>query len=212
MTQKLLGASVAALVLATAAGAQAQHRSTATRSTSTATSTAPTAAAAPLRHGAPIAGLCIFSNAAVMQNSAVGKAYMSRMQQLRAQAAAEIAPQQTALQNEEKALVGKRATLSEQQFAQQAQPLQQREAQLSQTAEQRSRDLQYTAVRQQERLAGMIQPIATSVYEQHNCSLLLNGDTVMAENPAMDITQEVVTQLNGKVSTITFDRETAPAQ
>jgi Skp family chaperone for outer membrane proteins len=213
MNSKLLGAAVAALALAAAAGAHAQHKSgTATRSSSATSTASPAVAATPLKHGPAIPGLCVFSNTAVMQTSSVGKAYIARMQQLRSQAAAEIGGQQTQLQNDEKALVAKRSTLSQQQLEQQAQPLQQREQALNATAEQRQRDLQYTAVRQQERIAAAIQPIATSVYEQHNCSLLLNGDTVMAENPAMDITQEVVSQLNGRMSTITFDRETAPAQ
>jgi Skp family chaperone for outer membrane proteins len=212
MTQKLLGAAVAALALAAAGGAFAQHKGSTARSGAATSTAAPTVAATPLKHGPAIPGLCVFSNAGVMQTSSVGKAYLARMQQLRAQAAAEIGGQQTQLQNDEKVLVGKRATLSQEQFAQQAQPLQQREQALNATAEQRQRDLQYTAVRQQERIAQAIQPIATAVYEQHNCSLLLNGDTVMAENPAMDLTQEVVNQLNSRMSTITFDRETAPAQ
>ena len=42
--------------------------------------------------------------------------------------------------------------------------------------------------------------------------MLLNGDAIMAANPAMDLTNEVTTALNGRMSTITFDRETAPAQ
>ena len=42
--------------------------------------------------------------------------------------------------------------------------------------------------------------------------MLLNGEAVMAANPAMDLTQDITTALNGRMSTITFDRETAPAQ
>ena len=142
----------------------------------------------------------------------MGKAYLQRMQQLRAQAAAEISAQQTQLQTDEKALVAKRATLSPEQFAQQVQPFQQREQALNATAEQRSRDLQYTAAHQQERIAAAIQPLATTAYEQHHCAMLLNGEAVMAANPAMDLTQDITTALNGRMSTITFDRETAPAQ
>ncbi len=134
------------------------------------------------------------------------------MQQLQAQAAAEISGQQTSLQTQEKALVAKRATLSQEQFAQQAQPLQQQEQALNQTADARTRDLRYTAARQQQRLAAVLEPLVRAAYEGHHCSVLLNGDNVMAANRDMDLTQEVVTALNGKMTTITFDRETAPAQ
>ena len=211
MNSKLLGAAVATLALAVAVpAAQAQHRST---TSSRATSTTPSApSATPLTHGAPIAGLCIFSNAGVIQSSAVGKAYLQRMQQLRAQAAAEIQGEQQTIKTEADALIAKKASLSQEQFAQQAQPFQQREQALNATAEQRSRDLQYTAAHQQERIAAAIQPLATTAYEQHHCAMLLNGEAVMAANPAMDLTQDITTALNGRMSTITFDRETAPAQ
>ena len=56
-----------------------------------------------------------------------------------------------------------------------------------------------------------ITPIVQAVYQQRHCSLLLNADGVMGGNPAMDISDAVVQQLNARMSTITFDRETPPA-
>jgi Skp family chaperone for outer membrane proteins len=214
MTQKLFGATVATLALAVAVGAHAQHRtSSSARSSSAATSTAaPTISSAPLNHGAPIAGMCIYSNSRVIEESTVGKAFQARMQQLRSQAAAELSGQQTQLQNDEKVLAGKRATLNEQQFTQQAQPLAQREQALNATAEQRSRELQATYVHQLQRLGAAIEPLVRTAYEGHHCSVLLNGDTVMAANPSMDLSKEVENGLNSKMTTITFDREAAPAQ
>uniref|UniRef100_UPI00157615B6 OmpH family outer membrane protein n=1 Tax=Caulobacter sp. S45 TaxID=1641861 RepID=UPI00157615B6 len=166
----------------------------------------------PLPQGPPIIGLCVYSNAQALGQSAVGKAYATRMQQLQAQAAAEISGQQTSLQTQEKALVAKRATLSQEQFAQQAQPLQAQEQALNQTADARTRDLRYTAARQQQRLAAVLEPLVRSAYVGHHCSVLLSGDTVMAANHDMDLTQEVIASLNSRMTTITFDRETAPAQ
>jgi len=213
MKNNLLGVAAASLMLVAAAGAHAQARKGARPATPPAGSAAaPATAVAPLRHGPPIAGLCIYSNTEVLQRSSVGQAFSTRMQQLRAQAAAEIGAQETALRNEEKVLQGKRATLSEQQFAQQAQPLVQREQQLNATAEQRNRDLQYTQFQQLQRISTAIQPLATAAYQAHQCSVLLSGDAVMAANPAMDISGEVTTALNARMSTITFDRQTAPAQ
>ena len=212
MNKNLIGVTVATLVLATAAGAHAQtHRSAAARSSATPTAAAESAQT-PLPQGPTIAGMCVYSNAQALGTSAVGKAYATRMQQLRSQAAAELSGQQTQLQTEEKALVAKRATLNQEQFTQQAQPLSAREQQLNQTADLRSRELQATAVHQQQRLAATIEPLVRAAYEQHRCSVLINGDGVMAANRDMDLTPEVVTALNGKLTTITFDRETAPAQ
>ena len=211
MKTKLIGVAAASVLLATAAGAQAQTHKT-TRSTPSTVADSSTAAQSHLTHGPALPGVCLYSNSRALEDSAVGKAYAARMQQLQAQAAAEIGGQQTALQTEEKALVAKRATLGQQQFAQQAKPLADREQALNQQAELRTRDLRYTAARQQQRIGVALEPLVASAYEAHHCSLLLNGDTVMTANPAMDLTPEVTTALNGKMSTITFDRETAPAQ
>ena len=211
MKNQLLGAAVATLMLAVAAGAHAQtHRSSAARSS--ASTAAPAAAASPLPQGPPIAGMCVYSNTSALEGSAVGRAYAVRMQQLQAQAAAEISGQQSQLQTDEKALVAKRSTLNQEQFAQQAQPLQAREQALNQTADVRTRDLRYTAAHQQQRLSVVLEPLVRTAYEAHHCSLLLNGDTVMARNRDMDLTPEVISALNARMTTITFDRETAPAQ
>jgi outer membrane protein len=213
MNKNLIGAAAVLLVLATAAGADAQARHAGTHSTSAATTTAPPAAAqTPLAEGPAIPGMCVYSNAQALGTSAVGKAYANRMQQLQAQAAAELSGQQNEIQTEEKALVAKRATLSQEQFTQQAQPLQAREQALNQTADARTRDLRYTAAHQQQRLGVVLEPLVRAAYEQHHCSVLINGDGVMAANREMDLTTEVVTALNSRMTTITFDRETAPAQ
>ncbi len=214
MNKNLLGATAAMIVLATAAGSHAQtHRSSAARSSAaTPTAAAAPAAEPPLPQGPGITGMCIYSNAQALGQSTVGKAYATRMQQLQAQAAAELSGQQTSLQTQEKALVAKRATLNQDQFTQQAQPLQQQEQALNQTADARTRDLRYTAARQQQRLAVVLEPLVRNAYVAHHCSVLLNGDTVMAANTDMDLTPEVRTALNARMTTITFDRETAPAQ
>ncbi len=213
MNKNLLGATATILVLATAAGAHAQsRRSSAPRSSGAAPAAASPSSEPPLAQGPTITGMCVYSNAQALGQSQVGKAYAARMQQLQAQAAAEISGQQTQLQTEEKALVAKRATLNQEQFQQQAQPLSAREQALNQTADIRTRDLRYTAAHQQQRLAAVLEPLVRTAYEGHHCSVLLNGDSVMAANRDMDLTHEVVTALDGRMSTITFDRETAPAQ
>jgi Skp family chaperone for outer membrane proteins len=214
MKKIYVGAAAAALLLAAAAGAQAQtsKKSQASTSHTATTSAAPAAALPPLTHGPALPGVCIYSNAAAIENSTVGKAFGERMQQLRAQATAELSGEANALQTEEKALAAKRASMSPDQFNQQAQPLAQRDAALQQKAETRNRELQATYAKQMRRIGEVVQPLVVAAYEGHHCSVLLNGEGVMAANPAMDLSQEVSTALNSKMTTITFDREIAPAQ
>ena len=213
MTDTLLGAAAATLMLAAAAGAQAQTHKSATHAAATPSGSSSAVASSPLTQGPAIPGLCVYSEAQVIGTSDVGKAFNTRMQQLRSQAAAEISGQETQLQTEEKALTSKRATLTQEQFAQQARPLAAREQQLNQTAEVRTRELQATAVTQGRRLSAVIEPLVRTSYEAHHCSILLGGDnSVLAANRDMDLTTEVIGALNQRMSTITFDREAAPAQ
>ncbi len=208
------GAAAAALLLTAAAGAQAQSskKSSATTSHAAATPAAAPAALPPLTHGPAIPGVCVYSNDIAVENSTVGKAFAERMQQLRAQATAELSGEATSLQTDEKALAAKRASMSPDQFNQAAQPLAQRDSALNQKAETRNRELQATYAKQMRRIGDVVQPLVITSYEAHHCSVLLNGQAVMTVNPAMDLSQEVSTALNSKMTTITFDREIAPAQ
>ena len=211
MTNTLLGAAAITLTLVAASGAGAQTRKSTTHATP-ATSGLATPAASTLPQGPAIPGVCVYSESQVIGASNVGKAFNARMQQLRSQAAAEVNGQETQLQTEEKALTGKRASLTQEQFTQQAQPLAAREQQLNQTAEVRTRELQATAVTQGRRLSTVIEPLVRSAYEAHHCSILIGDGAVLAANKDMDLTREVVEALNQRMSTITFDRESTPAQ
>lgn len=216
MTAKPIGATAIALLLAAAATPQAQaqtRRGAAARpAAATATAAKPTTPALPpLNHGPPIAGVCIFSNGAAIGSSTVGKAFQARMQQIRAQAAAEISAEENSLRTDAQAFQSKRASLTQDQIQQQGQPLVQREQALRQKANQRQDELEYTARFQIDRINRAMEPLVQNSYQQHRCSLLLGGDAVLAANPAMDLTPEVVQQLNARMSTITFDRMAVPA-
>jgi len=203
MTSKLIGGA-AALLMLSAVQASAQ------------TSTHKTTAAAPggpaISYGPPIAGICVFSNEGALGLSLVGKAAATRLQQLRAQASAELSGEQASLQEDIKAFQAKRASLTQDQIQAQGAPLEERAQALNQKATQRQRELEYTAQHARARVEQAMEPLVRAVFEERHCSLLLNGDGVMATNPAMDVTSAVVTRLNATMSTITFDRETPPVQ
>ena len=205
MKHKLLGAAATALLLVAAFDAHAQTRARSSGAASLSSTTT------PLTHGPVIPGVCVFSNERVIGTSLVGKAWDARLQQLRAQAAAELSGEQTALRADVQAFQGRRASLTQEQQQQQAGPLQQREDAFNQKAQQRNAELEYTARHQMQRIDASITPIVQAVYQQRHCSLLLNADGVMGANPAMDLSDAVVQQLNTRMSTISFDREAPPA-
>jgi len=204
MTSKLI-CGAAALLLLSAVQASAQ-----TTAHKAATVSAP--AGATISYGPPITGVCVFSNEGALGLSSVGKAAATRLQQLRAQASAELSGEQASLQEDIKAFQAKRASLTQDQIQAQGAPLEERAQALNQKATQRQRELEYTAQHARVRVEQAMEPLVRAVFEERHCSVLLSGDAVMAANPAMDITSAVVTRLNATMSTITFDRETPPAQ
>jgi outer membrane protein len=204
MTSKLIGGAAALLMLsAVQASAQTSSHKTAAASVSGGTA---------INYGPPISGICVFSNEGALGLSLVGKAAATRLQQLRAQASAELSGEQASLQEDIKAFQAKRASLTQDQIQAQGAPLEERAQALNQKATQRQRELEYTAQHARARVEQAMEPLVRTVFEERHCSLLLNGDGVMAANPAMDLTSAVVTRLNATMSTITFDRETPPAQ
>jgi len=205
MTSKLIGGA-AALLMLSAVQASAQ-----TSAHKTAAAAAPSAAP-QITYGAPLTGVCVFYGEVALRESTVGKAADTRMAQLRAQASAEVSGEQAALEADIKAFQDKRASLTQDQIQAQGQPLVERREALGQKAQQRERELEYTAQHARARIAQAVNPLVRAVFEERHCSILLSGDAVMATNPAMDITPAVLTRLNATMSTITFDRETPPAQ
>jgi len=204
---KLISGAAAALLLLSAAQASAQTAS------HKAAAAAPGASApSPISYGPPIAGICVFYNDVALAESQVGKAAATRMQQIRAQISAELSGEQTSLQADIKAFQEKRASLTQDQIQAQGQPLEERAQALNQKATQRQRELEYTAQHVRVRISQAMEPLVRSVFEEHHCTVLLNGEAVMAANPAMDLTSSVVARLNTTMSTITFDRETPPPQ
>ena len=215
---KTLSVVAATVLIVTAGAAQAAPKK--------ATSEAPAAVAPvstqrtptgpalpPITHGPAIAGVCVYYDERAVGSSTAGQAAGARMQQLRAQIAAELQAEQTGIQTDGAALTAKKATLTQDQFAQQAQPIQQRAQALEAKAQQRQRELEATASKAGQRIHTSIDPVLRSAYQSHGCSLLLNGDQgVYLVNPAMDLTQQVVAGLNAALPTLTFDRELLPAQ
>lgn len=214
MTRILTGASAAALSLllasaATDALAQARGRAAPAPARAPATTAAAPAAAPagpPITHGPPLTGVCVLSRQGAVGSSSAGKAANTRLEQLAAQVRAEVAPQETTLQNDAKAFQTAQAGLSADARQKQGQALQQRAGALQQLERTRGAQLDVTRTRALQQISARMGPIAQTVYQSHNCSILLNGDdAVFATNPAMDLTSAVVAQLNAQLPTLTFD-------
>lgn len=207
MTFKNLAVAAAALLTAisTAGAASAQARGARPAASAQAR---PAAAGATAITGPALPGMCIFSSERAIGTSSVGKAAAARMVQIRGQVQAELSGEQTSLRNDVQAFQGKRASLTPQQVQQQGAPLEQRAQAFENKVGLRQREMEATSGKALNQIQQQLAPIVTSVSASRQCSVVLNGDgAVMAANPAMDLTDAVVAQLNTRMSTINFDRE-----
>jgi len=191
MTMKTLavGVCAAAAAIATAPAAFAQ------------------AAAAPaMSYGAPIAGLCTLSIDEAIASSTVGKYVSTRLQQIGQQVQAELTSEKTSIDNEARTLDGQRQTLDQNTFEQRAAALQVRQNALERKAAIRDRELQATQQQAVGRVITEMRPLISSASQQQKCAIVLDRSGVVVVNPAMDLTQGVVTGLNGKITQFAFDR------
>jgi outer membrane protein len=193
MTSKFLAATVSGLAaLATASGAFAQ-------------ATPP--AAPPVTHGAPIAGVCIFSSQGAVARSLVGKAVDARLKTIISQVNAELTAERTSLDNDAKALDAKKGTLEQSALEQQAAALQVRANAWQRKGQLRQREVEATEQKQLARVYQELDPAIRQAYQAKTCSILIERESVLLGNPAMDITDAVVTAVDARIKTLTFDRE-----
>ncbi|AWM77525.1 OmpH family outer membrane protein [Phenylobacterium parvum] len=161
----------------------------------------------PVNHGPALAGVCILSLDGAIGSSTVGKYVQTRLQQISQQVQTELTSEQTAIQNEAKTLDAQKATMDPGAFEQKSASLQVRANAWQRKAQLRERELQATQQKALARVGQELEPVIRASYQQARCSLLLQRDSVILANPAMDITPSVITGLNAKITQFAFDRE-----
>ncbi|MDP3660081.1 OmpH family outer membrane protein [Phenylobacterium sp.] len=165
------------------------------------------AAAPAVTHGPALANVCVVSIEAAIGGSTVGKYVDTRMQQIVAQVNAELGAEKTTIDNEAKTLDGQRTTLDQSALEKRASDLQVRANALQRKAQQRDREVSATEQKAIARVGQELEPLIRQIYQQRQCSLLLQRSAVVIANPAMDVTPQVVAALNAKITQFAFDRE-----
>ena len=157
-----------------------------------------------LSSGAPIPGLCMLSQSAVLTNAKVALAADARLKQLQQQVQTELQAEQTAINNDARTLEAQRTAPD---FQTRQAALQARANALQQKSQLRQRELQATRQKALARISSEAQPLIAQAFSTHGCSLLLDRNSVLLGNMSNDITAEVARGLDAKISTITFERE-----
>ena len=157
--------------------------------------------------GPPLTGVCIINIEGAIGGSTVGKYVDTRLQQLVSQVQAELNSERSSIETEGKQLEAQRSTLDQNTLDQRSAALQVRVNALQRKAQLRDREMQATEQKALQRVGQEMDPLIRQVYQQRNCSLLLQRSAIVIGNPAMDITPQVVTALNAKVTQFPFERE-----
>lgn len=173
---------------------------------------AQTHAAAPaapqaLNYGPAIPGICVINNDYVVGASAVGKYVQQRLQQLSGQAGAELNAERDSLRSDATALESQKASLAAADYNKRATALNARLQELQQHAQRTEAEMQRTQQKAVARVLDEARPILLQTFTQHSCSLLINGDAVMAAAPSMDLTPIVISGLDAKIKDFPFERE-----
>jgi Skp family chaperone for outer membrane proteins len=158
--------------------------------------------------GAPaIPGICVLSKEAVFDGSKVGQDVTAQYRAARDAAQQEVNDQEAKIASGIKALEDEKASLPEDRYQQRQQELAKRLQDLRADAARASQDLEATRAAVVKQIAKAVQPFIASVYRVNRCALLLSRDAVLAGNPGMDVTGEVIKGLDGKITTMTFARD-----
>lgn len=157
--------------------------------------------------GPMVDGVCLLSREAIFANAAVGRAASARLQELTQAAQAEIDAQRTPLETETRALEGQPDNAENRQ---RQEALAQRWQALQQAAAHSSREIDATRTSVMNRIATEAQPVIAEVYRQKDCGLLFDRNSALGGNFANDLTSDVVTALDARIQTITFERERLP--
>lgn len=168
-------------------------------------------AAPQINHGPAITGLCIYSPQRVLVQSTAGQSLQAGMQRLTEEVRGELQPYVTNIQTEAQQL---------QQGGQTADPdgararaWQQRLQEAQQLEQTRDQELRYTEGAQAQIIGNAASPLIAAAYQERNCSILLDRNSVFLGNPAMDITDIVLQRLNTALPTLpAFSRMPVPAQ
>jgi len=176
------GAAVSALILAAGAPAAAQ------------------VVAAP---GAPLAGVCVYSENVLLGQSQAGVSANRQLTQIQASVNNELRALQDKLVADDQALTAQKSTLPASEFSQRTTALQTRARDLQNLSNARNGQLTRTRDGAIAQISKVALPLLNASLTAHRCAIVLDKGPVYTVNPAMDLTGEVMQKLNAVLPAIT---------
>jgi Skp family chaperone for outer membrane proteins len=169
------------------------------------------AAPGPALGGSAVPGVCFISWPEVLDASKAGKAATARLQQLGRDNGGGLETERQGIEAEAKAIESGKAGMSAAQLQQRQQALRQRVEAFQVKAERLQRQLALTKNKAVNEIVQQAQPLVAQPYAAHSCGLLLQKESVVGGNLSNDLTPAVLTALDAKMPSMTFDLQPLPA-
>jgi len=154
--------------------------------------------------GPPIPGVCVLSREAVFDLSKVGQDVMGQFRIARDTAQRQVSAEEGRITADVRDLEAQKSSLTEELYRQRQLELGGRLQELRAEAAKRSQQLEEARQAAVKKIADAVQPSIAAVYQRYRCSLLLSRDAVLAGNPGMDVTAEVIKGLDGAITQMPF--------
>jgi outer membrane protein len=163
----------------------------------------PVAAQVAQAPGAPIAGLCVYSENVILGQSQAGASANQQLVQLQTSINNELRATRDKLVADDQALTAQKATLAAADFAQRTTALQTRARDLQNLSNVRNGQLTRTRDSAIAQISKAALPLLNASLTAHGCAIVLDKAPVYSVNPAMDLTGEVMQRLNAALPAIT---------
>lgn len=161
-----------------------------------------TAAAAPAAFAAAPAVILIVNTQQIFAQSKVGVSIRTQLQDQAKKLQAEDKKGQAAVQAEAKALSDQRSLLSPEDFKKKVQALEEKENDRQSKMRAKGEALQLGVNKARQEVEAAIRPIFADVMKKNGATLLLDQSVVLAGGVDLDITDDVLKQLDEKLKTV----------
>ncbi|MGB5949091.1 MAG: OmpH family outer membrane protein [Parvibaculum sp.] len=159
-------------------------------------------AAAPAAKAATPAVILIVNTEQVFAQAKVGVSVRDQLQDLAKKLQAEDKKGQDAIEAEAKKLTEQRALLKPEDLQKKYEALQKKEADHQRKMRQKGQELQLGANKARSEIEAAIRPIFADIMKKNNATILLDQSVVLAGGVDLDVTAEVLKQLDAKLTTI----------
>ncbi len=159
-------------------------------------------AAAPAAKAATPAVILIVNTEQVFAQAKVGVSVREQLQDLAKKLQAEDKKGQDAIEAEAKKLTEQRALLKPEDLQKKYEALQKKEADHQRKMRQKGQELQLGANKARSEIEAAIRPIFAEIMKKNNATILLDQSVVLAGGVDLDVTAEVLKELDAKLTTI----------